>query len=36
MLADIGKTFRAGAHEVGLIATTTQVGYAIGMCLLSR
>jgi len=31
MLADIGRTFRAGAHEVGLIATVTQVGYAIGM-----
>jgi len=31
MLADIGRTFHAGAHEVGWIATSTQVGYALGM-----
>jgi predicted MFS family arabinose efflux permease len=31
MLADIGRTFHAGAREVGLIATFTQVGYAAGM-----
>src|SRR5690242_10977992 len=31
MLADIGREFRAGAREVGLIATATQVGYAAGM-----
>jgi predicted MFS family arabinose efflux permease len=31
MLADIGRSFGAGAHETGLIATATQIGYAIGM-----
>src|SRR5690349_7284692 len=31
MLADIGRTFAAGAHETGLVATATQVGYAVGM-----
>jgi predicted MFS family arabinose efflux permease len=31
MLADIGRTFHANAHEVGLVATATQVGYALGM-----
>ena len=31
MLADIGRDFHAGPHETGLIATFTQVGYAMGM-----
>src|SRR5438270_1256171 len=31
MLADIGRTFSADAHQVGLIATATQIGYAAGM-----
>lgn len=31
MLADIGRDFHAGAHETGLIATFTQIGYAAGM-----
>jgi predicted MFS family arabinose efflux permease len=31
MLADIGRSLHATAHEVGLIATFTQAGYAVGM-----
>jgi predicted MFS family arabinose efflux permease len=31
MLADMGRTFHAGAREIGLVATFTQVGYAAGM-----
>lgn len=31
MLADMGRTFHADAHTIGLVATATQVGYAAGM-----
>lgn len=31
MLADMGRSFHASAHYVGLIATATQIGYALGM-----
>ena len=31
MLADIGRTFHASPHETGLVATFTQIGYALGM-----
>jgi predicted MFS family arabinose efflux permease len=31
MLADIGRTFYADAHQLGLVATATQIGYAAGM-----
>ncbi len=31
MLADIGRTFSAPARDSGLVATATQVGYALGM-----
>ena len=31
MLADMARTFGASAHEIGLAATATQVGYATGM-----
>lgn len=31
MLADMMRTFHASAHGIGLVATFTQVGYALGM-----
>jgi predicted MFS family arabinose efflux permease len=31
MLADMARTFGVSAHEIGLAATATQVGYAAGM-----
>jgi len=31
MLADMARTFGVSAHEIGLVATATQVGYAAGM-----
>ena len=31
MLADMAQTFHASAHEVGYVATATQIGYAAGM-----
>ena len=31
MLADMARAFHAGAHEIGLVATFTQLGYAAGM-----
>ena len=31
MLADIGRTFGVNAHDTGLVATATQIGYAVGM-----
>jgi predicted MFS family arabinose efflux permease len=31
ILADIGRTFHATARQVGLVATATQIGYAVGM-----
>jgi predicted MFS family arabinose efflux permease len=31
MLADMARTFNASAHQIGLAATATQVGYAAGM-----
>jgi predicted MFS family arabinose efflux permease len=31
MLADIARTFEAAPHHAGLVATFTQIGYALGM-----
>ena len=31
MLADMMRTFRVGPRDIGLVATFTQLGYAIGM-----
>jgi predicted MFS family arabinose efflux permease len=31
MLADMARTFRVGTHEIGLVATATQVGDALWM-----
>src|SRR5579884_1262002 len=31
LLADMGRTFHARPHEIGLVATFTQIGYAAGM-----
>ncbi len=31
MLADMMRTFHVSPHEIGLVATFTQVGYALGM-----
>ncbi len=31
MLAAMARTFHASAHEIGLVATFTQAGYALGM-----
>jgi hypothetical protein len=31
ILADIGRTFHAASRQVGLVATATQIGYAVGM-----
>ncbi len=31
MLADMARTFGVSAHEIGWVATATQVGYAAGM-----
>lgn len=31
MLADMMRSFRVGPREIGLVATCTQLGYAIGM-----
>jgi predicted MFS family arabinose efflux permease len=33
LLADMGRTFHATAHQVGNIAMFTQIGYAVGMFL---
>jgi predicted MFS family arabinose efflux permease len=31
LLGDIGRSFQANAHQTGIIAMSTQIGYAIGM-----
>lgn len=31
MLADMAQSLRAGSHQIGYVATATQVGYAAGM-----
>jgi predicted MFS family arabinose efflux permease len=31
MLADMARSLRVSAHEIGLVATFTQAGYALGM-----
>jgi predicted MFS family arabinose efflux permease len=31
MLADMASTFHASAHQIGYVATATQIGYAAGM-----
>ena len=31
MLADMARTFNVNVHQIGLVATATQVGYAAGM-----
>jgi predicted MFS family arabinose efflux permease len=31
MLADMASTFRVSAHQIGYVATATQIGYAAGM-----
>ncbi len=31
MLADMARSFRCSPHQIGLVATATQVGYAVGM-----
>lgn len=31
MLADMARTFQAAPHHIGLVATFTQTGYALGM-----
>ena len=31
MLADMARTFNVSVHEIGFVATATQVGYAAGM-----
>ena len=34
LLGDIGRTFQASDHAVGLVATASQVGYALGLLLI--
>src|SRR5579875_253972 len=31
MLADMARSLRLAPHEIGLVATATQIGYAAGM-----